>query len=179
MIDIGCWILDIGKRNNIKHPISIKNHLPSPTICDMKRTEFENLVSEALDDLPEEFQKIMENVAVTVEDEPSWETLNEMRISPPGILLGLYRGVPLRRRGRGYFNMLPDKIIIYQRPIESICRGDEEIKEKVREVVMHEIGHYFGLSDSALRKIERESLEEQRRISHRISQKSTEEEQEN
>jgi predicted Zn-dependent protease with MMP-like domain len=118
----------------------------------MQRTDFEKLVVDALDDLPDEFQRKLENIDVVVEDEPSEDTLKRMNIIPPRILLGLYQGVPLSRRGRGYANVMPDKISIYQTPIESICRTEEELKERVREVVMHEIGHYFGLSEEQIRK---------------------------
>lgn len=119
----------------------------------MEKIEFEKLVVEALNDMPEEFQRNLENIIVVVEDEPPIELLDQMGLRGSGTLLGLYQGVPLNRRGRGYSNILPDKISIYKRPIESICYSEEEIKEKVREVVMHEIGHYFGLSEQTLRKI--------------------------
>jgi len=117
----------------------------------MQRTEFEKLVVDALDDLPEEFQQKLENIEVVVEDEPSADILRQMNITPPNILLGLYQGVPLNKRGRGYANVLPDKISLYQWPIESVCRDEDELKERVREVVMHEIGHYFGLSEEEIR----------------------------
>ena len=119
----------------------------------MQRIEFEKLIVDALDDLPEEFQRKLENIDVVVEDEPSEDILRRMNITPPNILLGLYQGVPLNRRGRGYANVLPDKISLYQRPIESVCRNEEELKERVREVVMHEIGHYFGLSEEQIREV--------------------------
>jgi len=118
----------------------------------MQRIEFEKLVVDALDDLPEEFQQKLENIEVVVEDEPSQDILRQMNITPPNILLGLYQGVPLNKRGRGYANVLPDKISLYQWPIESVCRDENELKERVREVVMHEIGHYFGLSEEQIRK---------------------------
>jgi len=77
-----------------------------------------------------------------------------MGISRRGLLLGLYHGVPLKHRGPYYGNIPPDVISIYQKPIESICSSEEEIKKKVREVVRHEIGHYFGKSDKELKEIE-------------------------
>jgi predicted Zn-dependent protease with MMP-like domain len=79
-----------------------------------------------------------------------------MKIKSPYGLLGLYRGVPYTRRGIWYRNVMPDKIIIFKKPIEVRCRNKEEIKESVRKVVIHEIGHYFGLGEADLRKIERE-----------------------
>jgi len=118
--------------------------------------EFEELVTEAVNSLPEKFKEKMENIAVVIENLPSQELLTEMRIKSPYGLLGLYRGVPYPRRGIWYRNVLPDKIIIFKKPIEVRCRNKEDIKESVRRVVIHEIGHYFGLGEADLRKIERE-----------------------
>jgi predicted Zn-dependent protease with MMP-like domain len=118
--------------------------------------EFEGLVAEAINSLPENFKEKMENIAIAIEDLPSQELLIEMKIKSPYGLLGLYRGVPYPRRGIWYRNVLPDKIIIFKKPIEVRCRNREDIKESVRKVVIHEIGHYFGLNEADLRKIERE-----------------------
>ncbi|MCK4308424.1 MAG: metallopeptidase family protein [Candidatus Atribacteria bacterium] len=118
--------------------------------------EFEELVKAAVNSLPEKFKEKMENIAVVVEDLPSQELLMEMKIKSPYGLLGLYRGVPYPRRGIWYRNVMPDKIIIFKKPIEGRCRNKEDIKESVRRVVIHEIGHYFGLGEADLRKIERE-----------------------
>ena len=112
----------------------------------MDRARFEELVGEALAEIPMRFRKLIDNVTVMVEDE-----------SPPGTsLLGLYHGVPYPHRSPGsYGNLPPDVIVIYQRPIESISRSDEDIKDHVRDTVLHEIGHYFGLGEAELREIER------------------------
>jgi len=118
--------------------------------------EFEELVTEAISTLPEKFRERMENIAIVIEDLPSQELLREMKIRSPYGLLGLYRGVPYSRRGIWYKNVLPDKIIIFKKPIEIRCKNKEDIKESVRKVVIHEIGHYFGLGEADLRKIERE-----------------------
>ena len=117
--------------------------------------EFEALVVLALKRLPKFFKKKMKNVDVVVEDRASAELLAGMGLQSPFQLLGLYQGVPLDRRGFYYGNVLPDKITLFQIPIESICRTKEEIEEKVKEVVIHEVGHYFGLSDERLRELER------------------------
>ena len=98
----------------------------------------------------------MKNVDVVVEDQASRELLLEMGLRSPFELLGLYQGVPLDRRGFYYGNVLPDKITLFQVPIESMCKTREEIEEQVREVVIHEVGHYFGLDDERLRELERE-----------------------
>jgi predicted Zn-dependent protease with MMP-like domain len=129
----------------------------NPRTLSMKLThqEFEALVILALERLPKFFKKKMKNVDVVVEDRASGDLLSGMGLRSPFQLLGLYQGVPLDRRGFYYGNVLPDKIALFQIPIESICRTKEEIEEKVREVVIHEVGHYFGLSDERLRELER------------------------
>ena len=111
----------------------------------MDRIRFENLVAEALAQIPSAFKKRLENITVMVEDSP-----------PPGSrLLGLYHGVPYKYRGSSYGNLPPDVIVIYQKPIEQISRSEAEIKDNIREVVLHEIGHYFGMEEGELRSIER------------------------
>ena len=115
-----------------------------------ERDEFERFVAEALDGLPEEFQKKIENVDVVVETRPSSQILEKQGIMPPGTLLGLYQGIPQKKRGRGYENVLPDRITIYQESIEALCSGEDRIKEKVREVFMHELGHHFGMTEEDL-----------------------------
>jgi predicted Zn-dependent protease with MMP-like domain len=122
----------------------------------MTRTEFENLVESALKRLPRAFKDKIRNVAVVVEDWPDAETLQEMGIEPPDTLYGLYRGIDLTRRDSGYGNVLPDTIHIYQAPIEEDCEDAEEMADLVRDVVIHEIGHYFGLDDETMEQIEEE-----------------------
>jgi predicted Zn-dependent protease with MMP-like domain len=120
----------------------------------LTRNEFEELVILALKRLPRFFKEKMKNMDVVVEDRASGDLLSEMGLRSPFELLGLYQGVPLDRRGFYYGNVLPDKITLFQVPIESICQTREEIEEKVREVVIHEVGHYFGLDDDRLAAIE-------------------------
>lgn len=122
----------------------------------MDREKFERLVEQALAGLPAKFKKHLDNIAVMVEERPSPRTLREMRAGRSGTLLGLYHGVPLHYRGSYYGNTPPDVIVIYQEPIEEMCRTDEAIKAKVREVVLHEVGHFFGMTDRELRAIEGE-----------------------
>jgi len=121
----------------------------------MTRTEFENLVEAALKKLPRPFREKLANIAVVVEDWADDETLEDMGIEPPDTLYGLYRGVDLTRRDSFYGNVLPDTIHIYQGPIEEDCTDPEEMAELVRDVVAHEVGHYFGLDDDAMEDIER------------------------
>ncbi len=120
----------------------------------LSRSEFEELVARALRSLPRRFRERLQNVAVVVEDWPDARTLDEMEIEPPETLYGLYRGVSLDRRGSGYGGVLPDTITIFQGPIEEDCDDRNEMEALVRDVVIHEIGHYFGLDDTRLEELE-------------------------
>ena len=122
----------------------------------MQREKFEALVARAIDSLPPEFQRKLENVDIVVENWPTRGQLRQVKHSHPTQLLGLYQGVPQTRRGRGYGLVLPDKISIFQKPIEAHCRFGDEIEAKIEEVVRHEIAHHFGLDEKTLRKIEGE-----------------------
>jgi predicted Zn-dependent protease with MMP-like domain len=106
------------------------------------RDRFEDMVADALDSLPEEFGRLMRNVAVTVEQDGG----------RPG-LLGLYQGVPLTGRNSWYAGVLPDRITIYRRAICAICNTEDEVVEQVRRTVIHEVGHHFGISDERLREL--------------------------
>ena len=120
----------------------------------MTRQRFTQLVEEALREIPRRVRREMKNVAVIVEDEPSPAILEEMEIEPGDTLFGLYQGTPLPERGWGYGNTLPDRISIFQGPIEDACRDDEEIRDCVAETVIHEFGHYFGMSEEEIEEIE-------------------------
>jgi len=122
----------------------------------MEREKFETLVERAVNDLPFEFRARLENVDVVVEDWPTPTQLRQVKLRHPGQLLGLYQGIPQAKRGRGYIMVLPDKISIFQRPIEAQCHSDEEIEVKIGEVVRHEIAHHFGTDEKTLRRIESE-----------------------
>jgi predicted Zn-dependent protease with MMP-like domain len=122
----------------------------------MERAKFERLVERAIENLPLEFQRRLENVDIVVEELPTAAQLRQANAKSPGQLLGLYQGVPQTRRGRGYGLVLPDKVSIFQGPIEAQCRFGYEIEAKIGEVVRHEIAHHFGLDDETLRKIERD-----------------------
>jgi len=121
----------------------------------MEREKFEKLAEEALAQIPKKFKKLISNLALIVEEKPSREIFEKTGSSPLSSILGHYHGVPFKHRGPFYGNIPPDVIVIYQKPIENICSTEEEIKKKVREVVFHEIGHYFGLSEKELKEIER------------------------
>jgi predicted Zn-dependent protease with MMP-like domain len=119
----------------------------------MDRSSFEKLVQNALRRLPRRFNNRIRNLSIEIEDSPSRETLQEMGITR-GTLFGLYQGVPLTEREWNFGNALPDRITIYQRPIERAAGSPEEIEEIVLETVIHEVGHYFGFTDKDLYEIE-------------------------
>jgi predicted Zn-dependent protease with MMP-like domain len=120
----------------------------------MTRAAFERLVEAALRDIPARFRREMKNVAVVVEDEPSADILADLDVEPGDTLFGLYQGTPLPERTWSFGNALPDRISIYQRPIEEECEDDDEIRECVAETVIHEFGHYFGMSEEEIEAIE-------------------------
>lgn len=112
---------------------------------------FERLVVEAIAALPLRVREAMKNVAIVIEQEPRRGKSGEVGIKRHEALLGLYQGIPLIKRDSGYFGVLPDKITIFQKSIEALSgRNGEDLTALVSEVVWHEIGHHFGLSDLEL-----------------------------
>jgi predicted Zn-dependent protease with MMP-like domain len=111
-------------------------------VIEIDPDKFEEMVASALDGLPEEFGRLMRNVAVTVENGPG-----------PRGLLGLYQGVPLTSRTTGYAGVLPDRITIFRLAICAICNTEDEVRDQVRRTVIHEVGHYFGIGDDRLREL--------------------------
>jgi predicted Zn-dependent protease with MMP-like domain len=126
-----------------------------PLLFIMDRPLFEKLVHDSLRHLPRRFKQKLVNIAIEIEDRPSPALLHDMGIEH-GTLFGLYQGVPLTEREWNYGNVLPDRIVIYQHPIEQAAQSNEEIEEIVMDTVMHEIGHYFGFGDKELYSIEDE-----------------------
>ena len=120
----------------------------------MRRKRFEQLVAEALCDIPKFLRDEMENVALVVEDEPSAELLEEMGIEPPDTLYGLYQGTPLAEREWAYGNTLPDRITIYQQPIVEDCEDDDDIIDCIAETVVHEFAHHFGWDEDHMDEVE-------------------------
>jgi predicted Zn-dependent protease with MMP-like domain len=114
------------------------------------RRTFDRLVREALAALPETFQERISNLAVVVEEWPAAEDAADLVSDEDGELLGLYQGIPYGERESGYSMVLPDRITIYRQPILAACRSEAEAREEVRQTVVHEIGHYFGLGDDEL-----------------------------
>jgi predicted Zn-dependent protease with MMP-like domain len=120
----------------------------------MTRVEFERLVSEAILLIPKRFRREMKNLAIVVEDEPSLDLLEEMEIEPPDSLYGLYQGTPLPERSFSALIQFPDRITLYQKPIEEDCEDDDDIRAVIGETLIHEVGHYFGLSEEEIEEIE-------------------------
>ncbi|MBN1369116.1 MAG: metallopeptidase family protein [Dehalococcoidaceae bacterium] len=121
----------------------------------MKREIFEELVAEALEQLPAEFVQIVDNLDVCVEDQPSRSQLSSLGMKPGEILLGLYEGIPLTERGHFYGMVPPDKITVFQKTIERKCRHEpDKIIQEIGRVVRHEIAHHFGLTDARLEELE-------------------------
>jgi len=121
----------------------------------MERERFEELVEKAVEGLPAKFKERLENIAITVEDWPTPKQLKEAGLRDRRDLFGLYEGIPLPNRGSGYNMVLPDRITIFQKPIEMHYRSDERIVRKIQDTVRHEIAHYFGISDARLKEIGR------------------------
>ncbi|GHH37919.1 hypothetical protein GCM10018773_15050 [Streptomyces candidus] len=123
-----CWAYDAGWQQNGR-------------VLEMTREEFEELVAEALDRIPPELTRLMDNVAVFVEDEPAKDDPE---------LLGLYEGTPLTDRGEWYAGVLPDRITIYRGPTLRMCEDREDVVAETEITVVHEIAHHFGIDDERL-----------------------------
>jgi len=121
---------------------------------EVERAAFEGMVARAVDELPEAFRERIANVEFAVEEWARSDDYARVETPPSSTLLGVYRGVPLTRRGAGYHMALPDRIVIFQGPLQRMARGDDDLYERVRHVVRHEVAHYFGISDERLREIE-------------------------
>ncbi len=115
--------------------------------------EFEKIVEEALQELPSEISQKIENVDILIEETPTLEIQQQMKVSKNG-LLGLYSGIPLSHRNpSSYGNVLPDRIYLFKKNLEAICTNPDELKDQIQRTILHEIGHYFGLSDRRLREL--------------------------
>ena len=122
----------------------------------MDRQRFELLVARVVDSLPEEFSTKLENIDVVVEEQPTPNQLAQAGLKRGEILLGLYEGVPLTRRSQYYGMVVPDKITIFQKSIESRYKNDTEITAEIMRVVQHEIAHHFGIGDARLNQLAKE-----------------------
>lgn len=122
----------------------------------MNTDAFQELVRDAIDTLPDEFLRFMENVDVVVQRFPTRRQLAAVGLKSRYSLLGLYEGTPLTERGSHYSFVLPDKITIFQAPIESICATDEAIRREIQDTVIHELGHHFGIDEARMTELEAE-----------------------
>ncbi len=120
----------------------------------MDRARFERLVADALAGIPRRFRDAMTNLVIVVEDEPGRDLLREMEIEPPDTLFGLYQGTPLTERRWDYGNALPDRILLFQGPHEREADDEDDLVVSIGETLIHEIGHYFGLSEEQIEEIE-------------------------
>jgi predicted Zn-dependent protease with MMP-like domain len=121
----------------------------------MTREQFKALVEDALATIPPQFRDAMQNIAIVIEDDPPDALLREMGFDPKhDTLFGLYQGTPLPERHWDHGNALPDKITLYQRPIEDDSQNEDDVIVAVGETLIHEIGHYFGLSEEEIQEIE-------------------------
>lgn len=120
----------------------------------MTRARFRQLVDEALETIPENFREAMHNIAIVIEDEPTLDLLEEVGVEPPDTLFGLYQGTPLPERQWAHGNTLPDKITLFQGPIEDESDDEDDMVVAIGETLIHEIGHYFGLSEEEIEAIE-------------------------
>ena len=120
----------------------------------MDRSRFERFVADALAGIPRRFRDAMTNLAIVVEDEPGRELLREMEIEPPDTLFGLYQGTPLTERRWDYGNALPDRILLFQGPHEREADDENDLVVSIGETLIHEIGHYFGMSEEQIEEIE-------------------------
>jgi predicted Zn-dependent protease with MMP-like domain len=121
----------------------------------MDSRKFEKLVGEAIEKLPEVFRERLENIDIVVADIPTREQLKTLKEKDHQTLLGLYEGVPLTERTHGYGFVMPDKITIFQKSIEAMCRNETQIIAEIQHVVRHEIAHHFGISDERLEELGR------------------------
>ncbi len=120
----------------------------------LNQTDFEKIVGEGIKAIPEKFLRKLDNVAIVIEDEPTLAQKKKLNIHPGWTLFGLYEGVPQIERGAGYSAVLPDKITIFQKPIENEAADEKDIREIVKNTVWHEIAHHFGMDEVRVRQTE-------------------------
>ncbi len=119
----------------------------------MRRREFEQLILQALEGLPDRFRDALDNLDIEVRWRPTLRELRQAGIRGGRTLFGIYLGTPLTQRGHHYTMTLPDKIVIYQEPHERFCRTEEEIVKQARKTLLHEVGHYLGIEEARLREL--------------------------
>ena len=116
--------------------------------------DFDQLVTKAMNELPQEYIEGLENVAIVYADWPDEHQAQKSELKPGNLLLGLYEGIPLTQRGNGYTFVLPDKITLFKTPIMMVSHNDEELAEQVKRTLWHEIAHYYGLNHHRIDELE-------------------------
>lgn len=124
---------------------------------DISDSDFEKLISQAMDELPQEYIKGLDNVAVLYADEPSEYQRETSHLHEHSILLGLYEGIPLTKRGTNYTFVLPDKITLFKYPILSVVSTPQQLFEQIKRTLWHEIAHFYGLEHSDIDRVQRPS----------------------
>jgi len=119
--------------------------------------QFENIVADAIDNIPKRYQEKLDNVAFLIEDEPTPEQRIKLNLYPNETLLGLYEGLPLPRRG-GALKLLPDKITIFKNPVLSVCGSLEDVKRQVAKTLWHEVAHFYGLDHDKIHALENKHI---------------------
>jgi len=122
---------------------------------DISDEQFDHLISSAMDELPQEYITGLDNVAILYADEPDEYQRQRSHLHPGSLLLGLYEGIPLTKRGAGYTFVLPDKITLFKRPILAIVRNEAQLREQIKRTLWHEIAHYYGLEHSDIDRIQK------------------------
>lgn len=125
--------------------------------------EFENLIAEIMDELPEHYAQNMQNVAITYEDEPDAEQREKLKLRGSETLFGLYEGIPLPQRGAGYNMVLPDKITLFKKPLLSATHSPESFKAQVKHTLWHELAHHFGLDHDKIYEAEKRRYKRDKR----------------
>lgn len=118
---------------------------------------FDELISRAMDELPQEYITNMQNVVIVQQDEPTPDQVEQMKLDPHQMLLGLFEGVPLTQQGSGWSGMLPSKITLFKHPILAVVNSEAALFEQIKRTIWHEIAHYYGLSHSHMDHLERGS----------------------
>ena len=122
---------------------------------DISDTEFDALITKAMDELPQEYIKGLDNVAILFADEPDEYQREKSHLHEHSVLLGLYEGIPLTKRGTNYTFVLPDKITLFKLPILSVVSTPEQLFEQIKRTLWHEIAHFYGLEHSDIDRIQR------------------------
>jgi len=122
----------------------------------MSRRSFEAIVRQALREIPREFRNRLDNVEIVIDDDPSPELLAELGSEEGETLFGLYQGTPLTERSWSHGNALPDRIVLFRNPLEAACQDDDQLVDEVCLTLIHEAGHYFGLSEDEIQQVENE-----------------------